>query len=270
MAAVVKEPARRIVSPVLLVLAGLCFLLPFAGVSCNTTAASAELGSISSLSQQLGEQASSWQSQELTSCLNSLKNYDAATYTGLDLAAGSAPTVASSAPSGCGTLSREAGASTATFADGSRIEVGVQPLLLAALGALVLGLLLSLLSFALRGLAVAAAAVAAIVLLLVSQGQVGSQIIEKIPQIGNIPQSVSSSIAGPQGGDVSNYFAIHVANIPSYFTVTTGIGLILAVVALGFVALYNLAAQFAALLSGGTRAGPATDYETDVGASPGE
>ncbi|MGD1052524.1 MAG: hypothetical protein ABR950_01725 [Candidatus Dormibacteria bacterium] len=74
MAAVVKEPAPRIVSPVFLVLAGLCFLLPFAGVSCNTSGAAAELQSVSSISQ-LGGQGSAALPAGLTGCLNSLNDY---------------------------------------------------------------------------------------------------------------------------------------------------------------------------------------------------
>ena len=163
MAAVVKEPAPRIVSPVLLVLAGLCFLLPFAGVSCNTSAVTAELGSLSSISQQLGGQGSVSMPAGLSGCITSLNNYNLATYSGLDLTTGSAPNAAGSAPSGCSALTREEGSSSSipTSADAGQLGLGAQPLPLVALVAMLLGLLLSLTRFILRGLLVAVAAAVA-------------------------------------------------------------------------------------------------------------
>ena len=63
MAAVVKDPAPRLISPIFFILAGLCFLLPFAGVSCNTAALKSGAG----ISQQLGGSSSS-DDQAMISC----------------------------------------------------------------------------------------------------------------------------------------------------------------------------------------------------------
>jgi hypothetical protein len=259
MAAAVKEPAPRIVSPVLLVLAGLCFLLPFAGVSCNTTTATAELGSLSSISQELGGGASVSEPAGLTGCLNSLDNHNFATYTGLDLTAGSAPSVAGAEPSGCSALTKEEGSSSSlpTSADANQIGLGVQPLLLVALVAMLLSLLLSLTRFGFRGLAVAAAAAVAIILLVVEQGQVGTQLLDKISQraLGSVSGSGLPGI--PAGLGTSSLIS---AQMSAYFSVTVGIGFILAIVALAVVALYNLAVQLVPLVGGGTRPGPQVAY----------
>jgi hypothetical protein len=292
MAAVVKEPAPRIVSPVFLVLAGLCFLLPFAGVSCNTTTATAELGSLFSSSPQIGGQGSDQEGVPsyctpataspngdllphcqyslepaglpaepagLMACLNSLDNFNLATYTGLDLAAGSAPSAAGAEPSGCSALSTEEGSSSSipTRADAGQIGLGAQPLLLVALLAILLGLLVSLTRIALRGLAVAVAAAVAIILLVVEQDQVSTQVLDRISH--SVLNSISGTLAGHGTLGVSELLQVDITNS---FTITVGIGFILAIVALGAVVLYNLAAQVVPLISGGTRAG--ADVSRDV------
>jgi hypothetical protein len=266
MAAVVKDPAPRLVSPILFILAGLCFLLPFAGVSCNTAAATTELGSLSSISQQLGGGVSSSQSQALTGCLNSLGNYDLATYTGLDLTTGSSPSVTTAEPSGCSALSSQAQASVPTSTDASQIGIGVQPLLLVALAAMLLGLILSLTRFAFRGLLVAASAVAAIVLLAVEHGQVSSQILDRISHSVFASISGSGQVGSLLGGDASTYLT---AAVSTYFTITVGIGLILAIAALAVVAVYNLAAQLVQLVSNGTGPRPLAAYTGGPAAPPG-
>jgi hypothetical protein len=261
MGAVVKEPAPRIVSPVLLVLAGLCFLLPFTGVSCNTSAATAELGSLSSISQQLGGQGSVSMPAGLSGCITSLNNYNLATYSGLDLTTGSAPNAAGSAPSGCSALTREEGSSSSipTSADASQLGLGAQPLPLVALVAMLLGLLLSLTRFILRGLLVAVAAAVAIILLVVEQGQVSTQVLDKITHSALNSISGTFAIHGTLG--VSNLLKVEISNS---FTITVGVGFILALVALGLTALYNLSAQLAPLLWRGAGAGVAVPYEPMV------
>jgi hypothetical protein len=271
MAAVVKDPAPRVISPILLVLAGLCFLLPFAGVSCNTAPASAELRSLSSISQALGGGAlSSSDTRALTGCLNSLNSYTVATYSGLDLAAGSAPSAASGTPGGCSAFSATAGSpSPPTSAAAAQIAIGVQPLLLVALAAMLLGLLVSLFRFVLRGVVVAVAATAAIILLLVEQAQMSSQILDRITQsaFGALSLPGGSILAGPKPTPdiISNIEGVG----SGFFRVSVGIGLILAVAALGVAVLYNLAAQLVPLLVRSAPAGPPDAYETDVGAPPG-
>jgi hypothetical protein len=245
MAAVVRDPASRVISPTLLVLAGLCFLLPFASVSCNTATAGTELGSLSSISEHLGGGAiPSSETQALTDCLNSLNSYAVATYSGLDLASGSAPTQGSGTPAGCAALA-QVESPIPTAAAAGQGGTGVQPLLLLALAGMLLGLLLSFAHFALRGLAVAATAMAAVILLLVEQGQVSSQILDRISgaALGSLSGLLPSGVGG-LGGEVSNYLS---TPLSSYLRVSTGIGLILAVVALGVVVLYNPAVQLVPL-----------------------
>src|ERR1035438_496321 len=254
MAAVVKDPAPRLISPIFFILAGLCFLLPFAGVSCNTAALKSGAG----ISQQLGGSSSS-DDQAMISCLNSLGNVNIATYTGLNLVAGSSPTVITHLPSGCSALNAEGGVSSSDTATApGQLDLGVQWLLLIALAAMLLGLLLSLRRFALRGLLVAAAAVGAIILLVVDQGQVSSAFVNKIAQ-----SSAGASADGALSG----------ALLAAYFTVSVGIGCILAIVALALVALYNLAAELAPLVAAGSRAGPLPSpvgpYGTPTPAPPG-
>jgi hypothetical protein len=188
---------------------------------------------------------------------NSLDNYNFATYTGLDLAAGSAPSVASAEPSGCSALTKEEGTSSSipTSADANQIGLGAQPLLLVAIVAMLLGLLLSLTRFALRGLLVAVAAVVAIILLVVEKGQVSTQVLDKITH--SALGSISGTLAAHGTLGVSNFLRVEISNS---FTITVGVGFILAIVALVVVALYNLAAQLVPLMSGGAQAGaPAGD-----------
>jgi hypothetical protein len=193
----------------------------------------------------------------VTGCLNSLDNYNFATYTGLDLAAGSAPSVAGAEPSGCSALTKEEGTSSSipTSADANQIGLGAQPLLLVALVAMLLGLLLSLTRFALRGLLVAVAAAVAIILLVVEKGQVSTQVLDKITH--SALGSISGTLAAHGTLGVSNFLRVEISNS---FTITVGVGFILAIVALVVVALYNLAAQLVPLMSGGAQAGaPAGD-----------
>jgi hypothetical protein len=240
MATVLKDPAPRVFSPVFFILAGLCFLLPFAGVSCNTAA----LKSGASISQELGGSGSA-DNQAMNACLNSLTNVNLVTYSGVNLVAGSSPTVTTKLPAGCSTYSRETGGSTTATTDPSQANLGIQWLLLIALAAMLAGLLLSLGRFALRGLAVAACAAGAIILLVVNQGQVSSEFLEKIDQ--------GSGSAALLNG---------------YFNVTMGIGAILAIVALAIAVLYNLAAELAPLVAAGSRAAPVAAPATAYGVPP--
>ena len=170
MAAVVKDPAPRLVSPLLFILAGLCFLLPFAGVSCNTTAVKPEIASLS----ELGGATSAAEQRAENACLDGLNGFDLWTYTGLNLAAGSDPKVAASEPAACNNLSAAAGGTVSTTPSrASDVNVGVQPLILVAVAAMVLGLLLSLFRYAIRGLVVAVLAIGAIALLFLASTNLG-------------------------------------------------------------------------------------------------
>src|SRR4051794_9962177 len=95
----VSEPTARKVSPIFFVLAALCFLLPFAGVSCNTSAAKSALAPFTSGSG--GAQADA-----TNKCLDALNNVNLVTYTGTNLVLGTAPSTKQSAdlPGDCATL----------------------------------------------------------------------------------------------------------------------------------------------------------------------
>ncbi|MGD0834149.1 MAG: hypothetical protein ABSA40_06950 [Candidatus Dormibacteria bacterium] len=241
MGAAVKEPVRRVVSPIFFILAGLCFLLPFAGVSCNTAA----LRSEASIGQELGGSASS-SSQALNACLDGLSNVNLVTYSGVNLVAGSSPTVVTAVPPSCSAFSQANGGSVSTSPGaGSQANLGIQWLLLIALAAMLVGLLLSLGRFAVRGLAVAACAAVAVTLLLVNQAQVSSEFLAKLDQ-----GSTSAALFN------------------NYFNVNVGIGAILAIVALALVILYELAAGLATLVAAGSRAGPVAAYPNGPGVPP--
>ncbi len=243
MAAVVKDPAPRLVSPLLFILAGLCFLLPFAGVSCNTTAVKPEIASLS----ELGGATSAAEQRAENACLDGLNGFDLWTYTGLNLAAGSDPKVAASEPAACNNLSAAAGGTVSTTPSrASDVNVGVQPLILVAVAAMVLGLLLSLFRYAIRGLVVAVLAIGAIALLFLASTNLDSEVTTKIQH-----SIAASGAASAAGGIISGL------DLSSFFTVSMGIGLILAMAALGVVALYNLVAQIVSLAGGGSRAAPA-------------
>ncbi len=184
-------------------------------------------------------------------CLDALNGEDVATYSGLELATGGGPSVTSREPASCAALSAANGGSTTARLDGSRIGVGVQPLLVVALAVMLLGLLLGFTRFALRRMAVAATAVAAMILLGVEQAQVGSQILGRITQSAFGAVTASVPVHGTPG--VANLLQVEIS---SSFTVTAGLGFILAMVALGVLALYSLAAE----LTRHAGAGPPSPY----------
>ena len=73
--------------------------------------------------------------------------------------------------------------------------------------------------------------------------------------------SISGTFAVHGTLGVSNLLKVEISNS---FTITVGVGFILAIVALGLTALYNLSAQLAPLLWRGARAGVAVPYEPMV------
>jgi hypothetical protein len=248
-----KDPAARLVSPFFLILAGLCFLLPFAGVSCNTTTARTFIDSFPGAAQSLGGQGSGGPSaRQVDACLNALGGFSFYTYNGVDLVAGSDPTVASpsSEPAACASLSSSAsssGVSTSPGASAHQVNVGVQPLFLVALAAILAGLLLGLFRYAARGLVVAVSAGAGIILLLVASSTLSSAVLDRLGAAisSGEGQAGGSAASLPPGIDLS-----------SFFSVSLGLGLILAIVALAVVVLYNLV-SFGVAVSGGGRRWPA-------------
>ena len=186
--------ATRGASPILLVLAALCFLLPFVGVSCNTAAAQGALGPAIS---QFG--GSSGQSAQANQCLQALTNRDLASYSGINLAFGSNPSTPSNLP-GC-----DSGTSSPTSSP-DQGKIGVQPLVLLALILIIVGLLATVLRAPLRSLVAGGAALLAGILILIENSTVHTTILNKLSSSGG-----SNSLSQLGAGSVSAFFDVHAA-----------------------------------------------------------
>jgi hypothetical protein len=198
----IRDLVAHLGSPLFLVLAGLCVLLPFASVSCNV---SADQGLISS-ETSMGGTSSSGLSAAEQPCLQSLSNWNWATYTGVNLLVGSTPNVDLQTPSGCGYLSQQAGTETPTTFDNSEMNLGVQPAMWLLLALLLVGLFFSLTRRAAGVAIVSAAAVVAVL---------GQWAIESA--------AILSRMGGP---NPSEEFSVHM-----------GIGALLCILALALAAL---------------------------------
>jgi hypothetical protein len=185
--------ASRGASPILLVLAALCFLLPFVGVSCNTAAGGAALGSALSAAGGSGSAAAA------NTCLQSLNGKDLATYSGVNLLTGGNPATSTNIP-GCDTGSTAA----ASTSEGG---IGVQPLVLIAFLLILVGIAAAVLKPRLRSLVSGGAALVAGVLLIVDNATVHTQIVSKLTQ-GSGDSSLSS--LGISGA-ADQFFDIHAA-----------------------------------------------------------
>ena len=227
-------------SPILLVLAALCFLLPFVGVSCNTAAAQGALGPAI---QSLG--GSSGQSDQATKCLQALSNRDLATYSGANLAFGGSPSTPSNLP-GC-----DAGSSTPTSSPDSG-NIGVQPLVLMALILIVVGVLATPLRTPLRNLVAGGAALLAAVLVLVNNSTVHTPIFNKLSS-----SSGSNSLAQFGGGSLETFFSVHAS-----------IGFTLVLIALLLALLVNAAGAATAMGLKLSSASPAAPGEPPGGWAP--
>jgi hypothetical protein len=184
--------ATRGVSPILLVLAALCFLLPFVGVSCNSSALQGLAGSLPSGS-----------GGQTASCLSTISNTDLYSYSGLNLATGSAPSSATIPPS-CSTTT--GGTSSASESP----TVGVQPLLVVVLVLIVVGILATLLRSPMRYTVALAAALVAAILVIANNSVVHGAVSDKITALAN--KSGGSSDLSLQGlGGVGSFFNIHAA-----------------------------------------------------------
>ncbi len=240
MPATIEKTARGI-SPILLVLAALCFLLPFAAVSCNTSAAGGALGSGLS---QLGGSASSVSPQE-TACLNDLSNgKDFVTYSGVDLVAGSNPAINSASCSATSSSSTDRGG------------VGAQPLLIVALILIAVGVLAAVLRAQMRAVVAGAAALIAGVLVIIGSGTAQSDITTKISS----------------GSTTSSFSSLGVGSLGNFFNVHASIGFWLVLVALFLALLVNLsalAARSRLRLSAGGAALPSETIAAPDGYPPG-
>jgi hypothetical protein len=192
------------VSPILLVLAALCFLLPFVGVSCNTAAGGAALGSALS---QAGGSGNGGNSSALTSCLQALNGRDLVTYSGVDMLTGGNPTAATSIP-GCDTGSASS-SSSASATVSKDAGIGVQPLMVVALVLIVVGLLASLLRAPARAVIAGSAALVAAVLIVINNAMVHTPILSKLTSSAGGASAPSLGLTGGLG--LVNFFSIHAA-----------------------------------------------------------
>lgn len=186
--------ATRGISPILLVLAALCFLLPFIGVSCNSSA-------LQGLATSLpGGSATGAQT---SNCLSAISNTDLYTYSGLNLAAGSAPSTGTVPPI-CSTTT--GGTSTTSETP----TVGVQPLLILALVLIVVGIAAAALRSPTRYLVALVAALVAAVLVIVNNSVAHDAVRDRITALAN--RSSGSPNLGLQSlGGVGGLFNIHAA-----------------------------------------------------------
>jgi len=213
------ERSARGASPILLVLAALCFLLPFVGVSCNTAAGSAALGGALS---QAGGSGLSGDSATITRCVQALSGRDLATYSGINLLTGSDPTTATDLP-GC-TSSTSSPVPSPAASSGAAI--GVQPLIVAAAILILVGILATALPGRLRPVVAGSAALVAAVLVAVNNAGVHTPILSRLSAGGG---NTLSSL-GVTGG------------IETFFNIRAGIGFTLVLLALAVAVAINAVA----------------------------
>lgn len=207
----------------LFVAVALCFLLPFGGVSCNTTAAKTLINSAGSSSGgALVAQAGA--------CVDALNGFNLATYSGVNLAFGTAGSTARTGPAACETGT----ASTVpSSVQPDSVKTDVQPFILAAGVVVIAGLLLSVLLIRrgrMRGLISALSAAVAGGLLIIGQLQVQKQITNKIAA-----QFSSGTASSSLPGGLSINFA-------DYFNVNWAIGALIVIALLAVTLLLNVAA----------------------------
>jgi hypothetical protein len=231
------QKAARGVSPVLLVLAALCFLLPFAGVSCNTSAGSAAItGALS----QLGASGSS--ANAAASCLQGLNGKDLLSYSGVNMLTGGNPSTVGSIP-GCDS------STSVPVSTSSAGGIGVQPLIVVALVFVVVGILAVLLRASLRrSLIAAVAGLVAAVLIIVNNSTVHGTLLSKLTS--SLGSSLPSSGTSLPGADLR-------ASVGGFFDIHAAIGFTLVLIALFLAVAVNLAALIAGSGLRMARAAPA-------------
>jgi hypothetical protein len=223
------EPGARRVSPFLFLLVILSFFLAFAGVSCNTTATKAAMGSIDA-----SQGVSAAQAAQVNACIDSLGGVNILTYSGWQLAFGKDPVIGS-VPPACNQ-------SNAAGADTSSANIGPQLLALLALVSIGLGLLLALAG----GLGLLAARSRAMVTAIFAAGAGALLILDQV----HVHDVLLAKISASQGSSVPGL------DPASLFNVNAGAGLLVALVILGLIVLYNVSA----LIVGGA---PAADRPPD-------
>ncbi len=211
------ERASRGASPIVLVLAALCFLLPFVGVSCDSSAIQGVAGSV-----PLGAAGGA----ATSACLSAISNTDLYSYSGLNLTTGSAPSTAGIPPS-CSTTA--GGSATASETP----TVGVQPLLVVVLVLILVGIAATLARSPLRYAVGLGAALGAAILVIANNSVVHDAIRDRISALANM-SSGSPNLGLAEVGGVGGFFNIHAA-----------IGFTLVLVALFLAVAVNLAALLA-------------------------
>jgi hypothetical protein len=223
---IVAERTVRRISPVFFIAAIVCFFFTFASVSCNTDAAKSTLQGI----EGLGGPPSTGNTAAINRCLNALQGVNLATYTGVNFVFGSSPTVLTTAPNGCPSGTTTSLPGGGTIKNGDVINLGVQPLAVAAFAAIALGIFVSELGFfgllrpPFRGAITTLLAVAALVTLVLQQA--------------HLQNAITSKVSALSAGNGTTF------NLASYFIVNNGVAYFVALVALGVGALYNAVSAF--------------------------
>jgi hypothetical protein len=250
--AVVEQSARRI-SPLLFMAALIGFFLTFTAVSCDSNTAKPLLAT----AQGFGGDPR--QIARINACVDALNNFDLADYSGLNLAVGGKPTVASEPPSGCRELS---GVPAPSNVNSSQARLDLQPAELVALILTAIGILLTIVYFVrsprspVRALTTAGVAGIALALVLV----------EQLSFVAGVFDEKVTAVIGPQLASLP----VRV-NLGDYFNVAPGAGFVVAVVALALAMVWNLSA--AVLGAGGdspppTGPGVTPEEKPDPGPSP--
>lgn len=223
---IVEERTVRRLSPLFFVAAIVCFFFTFAGVSCNTEAARSTLQGI----EGLGGPTSGTNSAAITKCLTALQGVNLATYSGINLVFGSSPSVLTNSPSACPKNTTTSLPGGGTLTNGNLVNIGVQPLAVAAFAAIALGIFISELGFfgllraPLRGALTTLLAVAGIVTLVLEEA--------------HLQGAITSKISAASAGSGTTF------NLASYFIVSSGIAYFVAIGVLGVAALYNAVSAF--------------------------
>ena len=224
-ATIIEERTVRRISPFFFIGAVICFFFTFASVSCNTDAARTTLHGL----QGLGANSNTTNAAAIDKCENALQGHTISTYSGFNLVLGGSPELFLRSPPGCppNSLSALPGGGSITP---DKVNIGVQPLALAAFIAIAVGVLVSefgffgLLRAPFRGVLTTLIAVAGIVPLVVESSHLQSA----------IPTKIASAVIGLGATfNVASYFSV--SSAPAYFV---ALGL------LGAAALYNAVSAF--------------------------
>jgi hypothetical protein len=218
---ILEERTARRVTPALFVLAIVCFFFTFAGVSCNTDQAKSTLQSAASLG------SANFNVAQIDRCLDALKGDNLFSYSGFNLAFGTAPSGLASTPPACASGATSLPTSSSALPAGSQATLGVQPLELVAFIAIAGGLIAALIALlkpgraSWRALTSIVLSVTALALILLEQAHAHTAVVDKI--------SNASTGAGVP------------FSLSQYIDFNTGTGFLVVLIVLGVTALYNAA-----------------------------